>query len=98
MMNRRYWIYALIGVVLAATVILLGLSLYKLNQNNQTITSLRSVNSSLQSRLNEQNPAVVEELRTELETTRNAYQNLEAQLDQANESVTQLSSKAADYE
>ena len=54
MINRRFWIYLLIAIVLVASVALLGVSLLRLRQSNQTIASLRSVNSNLQERLTAQ--------------------------------------------
>ena len=98
MFNRRFWIYALVSVVLVASVVLLGLSLYRLNQNNQTIATLRSANSTLQTRLNDQDPAAAEQLKTELENTRNAYAALEDQFNQANETVNRLNTQVTDLQ
>ena len=98
MFNRRFWIYALVSVVLVASVVLLGLSLYRLNQNNQTIATLRSANSTLQTRLNDQDPAAAEQLKAELENTRNAYAALEDQFNQANETVNRLNTQVTDLQ
>ena len=98
MINRRFWIYLLIAIVLVASVALLGMSLLRLRQSNQTIASLRSVNSSLQERLTAQSGAGTDQLKEELENTKAAYMELETQLAQANESVKQLTAQAEDRE
>lgn len=99
MNTRRFWIIALIGVILLASVVLLGFSLYRISQNNQTISELRSANSTLQARLNAQaDDGTVQRLEEELTDTKNTALGLQEELDRANETIQTLNGQTAELQ